>query len=122
MNENNNTLKRHEFIYKFALLTLYASLKKIKFIITDYIRTAEDQNKRFKEKKSLCDGYENVSMHQKARAIDVVVIDGQGKPLWDDFESYEILGRFWEGLDGSWGYRWYERGITKFKDYYHYEY
>jgi len=125
MAKENNTLKRAEFNYKFALLTIYARfVKGVNFIITDYIRTAEEQSQRFKESKSLCDGYKKISMHQRGRAMDIVIINDKGDPIWEHTSDYDLIGKFWQGLDKDcvWGYSWYEKGITKFEDIYHFQY
>lgn len=119
----NNTLLRAKFIYKFALFILLAKItRNIDFIITDFIRTAENQNKRFKEGKSLCDGYKKISYHQKARAIDLVIIDKVGNPIWEHVKEYDILGEIWKSLGGRWGGDWFKEGKTKFNDVYHFEY
>jgi len=119
----NNTLLRAEFNFKFAQFTLYAiGVKKINFIITDFHRTAIQQNKRFNEKKSLCDGHKKISYHQKWRAKDIVIIDKNGNPIWGHTPKYDILGEIWKALDGRWGGDWFKEGKTKFDDVYHMEY
>ena len=118
----SNTILRHEFNYKFAMLTLYASLKGIKFIVFCYTRTAEEQNQQFKKGLSNCDGYKKISLHQKDRARDIVIIDNDGSPVWTDDPRYHILGKFWEEMEGCvWGSRWYLEGKTKFNDVFHFE-
>ena len=117
MAKENNTLKRADFNYKFAILTIYAKLRGIKFICTSYTRTAEEQNRLFKEGKSQCDGYKKISMHQKDRARDIVIITDKAKPIWKRTEDYETLGKFWVGLDGVWG-----GNFKSINDPYHFEY
>jgi len=117
----NNTLLRCQFNYKFGMLSVYASIKDIKFICTAYTRTAPEQNKFFKDGKSNCDGYKKISKHQLDRARDIVIIDDKGNPIWDCPE-YLVLGQFWESMGGTWGLRWYEQGKTKFKDHFHFQY
>jgi len=121
----NNTLLRAEFNYKFALFTLSAVIiHKINFIVTDFIRTAIEQNKRFKEKKSLCDGYKKISKHQKARAKDLVIIDKKGNPIWEHIPEYDKLGEIWSSIAGkeNWGGTWFKEGKTTFNDIYHFQY
>ena len=119
----NNTLLRSEFGYKFALFTLYArDVKGINFIVIDFHRTAPEQNQRFKEKKSLCDGYKKISYHQKRRAKDLVIINAKGRLIWGHVPEYDILAEIWKGLKGRWGGDWYIKGKTKFDDCYHFEY
>jgi len=114
-----NTLYRNEFNYKFGLLSVWAEVKEIKFIVFTYIRTAKEQNKRFLNGLSYCDGYKNVSMHQKDRARDLVIIDDEGKPKWDHVPEYDVLANFWKDIGGVWGGDWEHK---KFDDCYHFEY
>jgi peptidoglycan L-alanyl-D-glutamate endopeptidase CwlK len=47
------------------------------------LREAERQNELFKLKRSKCDGYKNISAHQKGLAIDIYAyIDGHAS--WDE--------------------------------------
>ena len=113
----SNTLLRSEFNYKFSMMSVYAAVKDIQFICTSYTRSADEQNKLFKKSVSKCDGYTNVSYHQRDRARDIVIIDDEGKPIWDEHPYYEILGKFFEDIGGRWG-----GNFSGFKDQYHYEY
>ena len=117
----NNTILRSNFEYKFALLTFYARTFGISFITTSFLRTAEEQNKRFKKGKSLCDGYKKISKHQLGRARDIVIIDSEGNPIWEHIPEYDRLGKLWEQIGGVWGGRWYKEGKTPFDDIYHFE-
>lgn len=121
--EKNNTLLRAEFNYKFALFTLYAVvIKKVNFIIMDFYRTTAQQNKRFTEGKSLCDGYKKISYHQKWRAKDIVIVDDKGNLIWGHVSEYDILAEIWKALGGRWGGDWFKEGKTKFDDCFHFEY
>lgn len=122
-NTKSNTLLRSEFGYKFSLFTLYArEIKGINFIVIDFHRMAPEQNKRFKDKKSLCDGYKKISYHQKRRAKDLVIIDAKGRLIWGHVPAYDILAEIWKGLKGRWGGDWFKKGKTKFNDIYHFEF
>jgi len=49
--------------------------------LTGGLRTAEDQNKLYRQKVSKCDGYKKKSYHQTGKAFDIyVIIDG--KATW----------------------------------------
>ena len=118
----NNSLLREEFGYKFALFTIYAKvIYGINFIITDFHRTASEQYGRFKEKKSLCDGFKKISYHQKRRAKDLVIINSRGKLIWEYTPEYDILAKIWKELKGRWGGDWFKQGKTTFNDIYHFE-
>ena len=124
----SQTDSRIKFLFKFALLTFYAHLRGIRFIVFCHTRTAEEQNQRFKEGKSLCDGYKKISKHQQDRAKDLVILDKDNQPEWDHNPEkeigleYDILGNFWTKVcKGVWGGTWYKEGKTKFDDCYHFE-
>ena len=118
----NNTIRRSEFGHKFAFLTLHAFVEYgINFVVTDFHRTASEQNKRFKKGGSLCDGYKKISYHQKRRAKDLVIIDAKGRLIWGHVLEYDTLARIWKGLDGRWGGDWFKKGKTTFNDIYHFE-
>ena len=114
----NNTLKRCKFNVMFGVLSVYASLKNIKFICTSYTRTAAEQNALFKGGLSQCDGYKKTSYHQKDRARDIVIIDTKGNPVnnFGYHPDYTVLGMFWESLGGVWGGKW-----PNFKDIFHFQ-
>ena len=55
------------------------------------LRTAEEQNKLYKAKKSKCDGYEKKSYHQSGRAIDFVpYVDGGY--TWNNKQAFLAIG------------------------------
>jgi len=108
--------KRVDFLAKIAKLILRAELGGIPLLCFYYHRTAEDQNRLFKEGKSNCDGYKKISKHQVWRAMDFVILDDDGKCIWNHEARYEVLGEIWESLGGTWGGRW-----DSLKDLYHFE-
>ena len=114
----SNTRLRAEFNLKFSKFSLYAiEIKKINFIVTEFIRSAKEQNKRFKNKKSLCDGYKKISYHQKSRAKDVVILDDNGKLVWEHVPKYDVLAEIWKALGGRWGGDWYKEGKISAKEF-----
>jgi hypothetical protein len=96
----NNTQKRARFNYFFGMLSVYAEIRGIRFIHgrDSYVRTAERQNELYKQGKSKADGYKVKSNHQFDRARDLYIIDEAGK-ITEQKEAYEILGKFWEGMN-----------------------
>ena len=115
------TKKRLEFFMKFSALILYAWSKKIWVMPYSIYRTAEEQNIKFKGGQTKCDGYKKISKHQLWRAGDVLILKPDYTEDWEDYARYLILALFWEHIGGTWGYRWFEQGKVKFKDYYHFE-
>ena len=115
----SNTIERVKFNQKFAMLTLHAMVNGINFICTSYSRTPAEQNALFKRGRSKCDGYENISYHQRDRARDIAIIDGNGLIVNDygDHPDYAVLGEVWEALGGRWG-----GNFESFRDVFHYEY
>lgn len=111
----NNTQKRIKFLKMFAAFTGMAIASDIDFIVTTFYRTAAEQNERFTEGKSYCDGYSTKSKHQKWLAIDLVVIE-DSQCLWAHVPEYDKLGKIWESLGGTWGGRW-----ASLDDIYHFE-
>jgi len=112
--------QRIRFIWMFALLALFAYINKIEFIIFCFHRTEKEQKELFEEGKTKCDGVKKKSRHQNWRAIDLVVIE-DGKCIWHGTSKYELLGRFWKLLGGTWGHDWYKNKETDFDDIYHFE-
>ena len=113
--------KRLEFFLKFSALILYAWSKKIWVIPYSIYRTAEQQNDKWKLGQSNSDGFTKKSKHQSWRACDILILNPDVTEGWNDYEGYLKLALFWEAIGGTWGYRWYEKGLVTFKDYYHYE-
>lgn len=48
------------------------------------VRSAPVQNKLYNDEKSKCDGYEEISSHQEAKALDVFAFV-DGKASWDNY-------------------------------------
>lgn len=98
----NNTEKRIKFIQRFAELTLYAKMFDIKFIVTDFHRTVDRQQKLYAAGKSQCDGINNKSKHQSWLAEDICIVKDGGL-VWNRTDAYELLGTHWKKLGGIWG-------------------
>ena len=118
---NTRSGKRIRLLVMFAFLTIYSRLIKLNTIVSDFDRTAKEQNAYYKDGSSNCDGYNKISKHQRWRAIDILILDSQMKPRWKRESGYEDLGAFWTMLGGTWGGTWYDEGKTKFDDCYHFE-
>ena len=113
----SNTSLRAEFNVKFGMLSVYASVRDIRFICTSYTRTAAEQRKLFDAGKSMCDGKDSTSLHQRDRARDIVILDADDQPVWVFTPEYTALGQFWEQMGGVWGGRW-----TEIQDPYHFQF
>jgi hypothetical protein len=111
------TEKRVDFLQcRIARFLLEAGLGGINLLCFYFYRSAEEQNRLYKEGKSNCDGYKKRSKHQSWLAMDFVIIDDAGKPIWNHTARYELLGEIWERLGGKWG------GRFKSPDVFHFEY
>jgi hypothetical protein len=97
-----STPSRVAFFRLVARFIHEAALRDIDVMPYSFLRTAEEQNKLYLDKKSLCDGYVQRSKHQDGLAIDLVVIIA-GKPIWGHVPDYDILGEIWTQLGGKWG-------------------
>jgi len=109
-------MNRSSFLRMFALLTCYAMFHDIRFIVTSFYRTPEEQKKLYEEGKSKCDGITRRSRHQDWLAIDICIVDQCGAPIWHRTEDYEKLGKFWKSLGGTWGGDW-----ASLNDIFHFE-
>lgn len=107
-----NTEKRADFLRMLGELLRYAGSLGIRLICVDFDRSPEEQEQLVKAGRS-------TTLHSKHLhwlAIDLVVLDDDGKLVWDaDDWRYNALGSYWEGLGGVWGGRW------KMKDGVHFE-
>jgi len=127
-NSESKNPKRLQFILMFSALILYAWSRKILVIPYSIFRSTEEQNIKYQQGRTLpgrvitsIDGKYKISKHQKWRAGDILILDDEFKSDWKTFVKYETLGLFWEKMGGTWGHRWYEKGLTKFDDLGHFE-
>ena len=112
---------RLEFNLMYAAVILFAFSKKIWMIPYCFDRTPKEQYGKYLAGQSNIDGYITRGPHQDWKASDLLELNGNLKPIWTIITSYKILGIFWEAMSGIWGYRWWEKGKTDFKDIYHYQ-
>jgi len=107
--------KRIEFLQMFRKLLAYAEEQGIVVICFSFYRTPEQQNLRYQDGKSDCDGYKIISKHQLWRAVDLAIVEG-GDCVWCRTLDYVKLGQFWKNLGGVWG-----GDFSKLDDVFHYE-
>lgn len=85
------------------------------------LRTAEEQNGLFLKKASKCDGYKNISEHQKGTAFDIFLMIN-GAASWDKDKLTKVARHIQEVAEFdfktklTWGGDW-----TKFKDMPHFQ-
>lgn len=118
---NTQSGRRTRLLVMFAILIIYSRLIKLNVIVSDFDRTAKEQNAQFMEGDSKCDGYRKKSKHQFWLAIDILILGPEMKPLWKRRDGYDQLGAFWISIGGTWGGTWYDKGKTKFDDCYHFQ-
>ena len=89
--------------------------------LTGGLRTAEDQNKLFRQKVSKCDGYRKLSYHQSGNAFDIYAyVDG--KASWNIGYYQAIAKHLKEFAKINYGVTLLHGGDWKnFKDYPHFE-
>ena len=126
--KNTTILNQIAHLKRFALLTFYAESVGIRFLVTEFIRTKEQQQERYLQGRTKpgkivtnIDGVTKISKHQTKEAHDILIIDDNGNPVWEHTPEYTKLGEMWEQLGGVWGGRWYIDGKTKFDDCYHFQ-
>ena len=111
------------FLQDFCGLILQAKELNIKVIMFDFIRTAQQQAKRYTKGRrgipgekiiTQCDGYKKKSKHQGKLAGDLAIIIN-GRITWNPDDGYKILGEIWKSMNHRWG------GDFSFKDYCHFE-
>jgi len=102
---DNLTERQVNALIKFANLIIFADSQDIKFILTAYRRTPEEQNALFIRGLSKCDGYIIRSKHQDRLAFDIVILNQEWKPInnYDYADEYQLLGIEWKRLGGRWG-------------------
>jgi peptidoglycan L-alanyl-D-glutamate endopeptidase CwlK len=103
------TSDRIKLINLFGALVMEAQERDIKFIITHFHRTAEEQNLLYQQGRTkpgnivtYLDGYEKKSKHQLWQAVDIAIIGANGDIDWES-DNYEVLGSYWKSLGGIWG-------------------
>jgi len=108
---------------KLALLTFYAEAKGIRFNLTEFHRTDERQAELYARGRTApgdivtnCDGITKLSKHQSWEAVDIVIVLEDGRHTLQHVPEYDILGKLWEQIGGTWGGR-----FTSFFDIYHFE-
>jgi peptidoglycan L-alanyl-D-glutamate endopeptidase CwlK len=104
--------KRVEFLYKVGKLIQYAQEQGIALICTCFWRSQQDQDRYYAEGKTKV----KRSKHQDWLAIDLAVVNDDGKIQWAADGRYQKLGEYWESLGGIWGGRW-----QSLRDIYHFE-
>ena len=124
-----NSILRWQFLWKLLLLAGYAWFRGIRFNVYSMYRTPEQQNMKYRVGRTLpgsiqtnCDGYKVRSMHQRWRAADIVVLAKDGSYVWEHVPEYDVLGKHWERLGGTWLGTAYKEGRTSFDDCYHLEF
>ena len=103
--------KREELVFMLGRLITFAELNEIRFILTSFDRTLEQQMEMYERGVSKCDGVSNVSRHQVWRAFDIAVLEHDGVVKYKDIPEatlaqYKRLGRYWKSLGGTWGGDW----------------
>jgi len=93
-------MTREEFCKKIVLLLLYIQAKGYRYIIGEVWRGEIQQLYYYLTKRSKCDGIKNRSSHQDGKAIDIWLLDKNGKIDWDK-KKYEELHQFWQSLGGK---------------------
>jgi len=78
-------------LYKIAVEGVKESPFDFGITQTGGLRTAEDQNKLYKQKVSKCDGYKKLSYHQSGNAFDIYAYVG-GKATWTK-SYYKAIGK-----------------------------
>lgn len=112
--------KRWVFWWKIACVVALCWIRGVKIVPFCIYRSAEEQNERYKEGLSYCDGYKKISKHQRWLAIDFAIpTDDWSDFIWEPDPQYFIFGEIAEKMGLTWGHRWYEKGRKKFDDVYH---
>ncbi len=120
--------KRKILLIRLSYLTQYAEAIGVYFIIYDFFRTKEQQKSRYAKGRTEpgrivtnVNGITARSKHQDWHAFDILILGPQNRSRWGAAAGYQVLGEFWESLQGIWGGRWYIEGKTKFNDVYHFQ-
>ena len=117
------TERRVEFFKRVSQFTLQADAGGIRLMPYYFFRTVQEQNELYQKGRTKpgdivtnSDGITKLSKHQSWLAMDFVIIDDDGKPIWKHNARYEVLGEIWESLGGRWG------GRFKRPEVFHFEY
>jgi len=105
-----NTETRVQFFLKLCQLVLWAESSGIRLMVYWYHRTEAQQFELYQKGRTLsgrivtnCDGYKKKSLHQRWRAVDLVIIGEDGTLIWEASARYALLGERWKSLGGKWG-------------------
>lgn len=119
----NSTQLRIDFLYKISLFIIYARDEEIDLLCFYFHRTTIQQAKLYAQGRikpgkivTYCDGIKKKSFHQLRRAMDFVIVKN-GVLIWEYIPEYDILGKIWRELGGTWGGDF----DKKFKDIYHFQ-
>lgn len=94
-------MKRTEFTKALSKL-LAAMFLEGELPIVDYVkRSAEEQNRLYREGKSKLDGYKAISKHQIGLAADIYFLTEDGKSLTDPKKGWEYWHDYWIKLGGK---------------------
>jgi len=80
---SKTSIRRMKGLNQKLIDTLHCALAntRVDFMVVSGLRTAEEQNKLYKQGKSYLDGYNRKSAHQLGLAVDIVpYVDGH--PVW----------------------------------------
>lgn len=97
---------RRKFTEMVAELIIESRRRGYEPFIDYVLRSAEEQNRLYREGKSKCDGYNKKSRHQNAKAVDIYFFDSKaGKVLWES-PIYAEMHEYWEELGGDPMIKW----------------
>lgn len=124
------TEKRWRFFMQVSALVILCEFKNIRIVPISFYRSAEEQAKRYAQGRTepgkivtQRDGYKTPSAHQSSLAIDFAIMNVERNDfIWEYTDQYRQMGELGEKLGLEWGFRWYEKGLTSFKDIYHIQY
>lgn len=109
-NRTKNNLKGVD--EKLSLLVGYVlAISEVDFFVNEGLRTAETQQKYYKQRTSQLDGIVKKSKHQLGKAIDVYYVgwtnkDDGNDPRWKKLiDTFKLAGKNL-GLDLTFGYDW----------------
>lgn len=109
-NRTKNNLKGVD--EKLSLLVGYVlAISEVDFFVNEVLRTAETQQKYYKQGTSQLDGIVKKSKHQLGKAIDVYYVgwtnkDDENDPRWKKLiDTFKLAGKNL-GLDLTFGYDW----------------